>query len=122
MYYQMVNYQNGKIYKIVSAQTDKIYIGSSCEKYLSNRLGGHKTQYKHYQAGKSNYISSIEIVKFDDANIVLLESYPCKDKNELHARERYYIEQNKDILVNQYIPNRSKANTVLRFMRRIRMK
>ena len=35
-------YSRGKIYKIVSDCTDKIYIGSTCEKYLSNRLAGHR--------------------------------------------------------------------------------
>ena len=30
-------YNNSKIYKIISPNTDKIYIGSSIQKYISNR-------------------------------------------------------------------------------------
>jgi hypothetical protein len=38
---------------------------------------------------------------------VLVEKFPCESKDELHARERYYIENNE--CVNKYIPNRTNA-------------
>ena len=38
----MVNYSLGKIYKIVSDLTDKIYIGSTCLEKLCMRLSKHK--------------------------------------------------------------------------------
>ena len=40
--YIMVNYKNGKIYKIQCFVTNKIYIGSTSQFYLSQRLKDHK--------------------------------------------------------------------------------
>jgi len=101
----MPNYQLGKIYKISSSKTDKIYIGSTCQVYLSYRLSGHKTEYKNWKSGESKkYVSSFETLQFDDAEIELLESYPCSNKDELHAREKYHIMLNKEMAVNKHIP------------------
>ena len=88
-----VNYQLGKIYKIESYQTDDFYIGSSCEKYLSNRLAGHKKHYNRWLNNKYHYVSSFDILKYDDAFITLIESYPCNSKEELHKREGYWIRE-----------------------------
>ena len=101
-------YEKGKIYKIVSNETEKIYIGSTIEKYLSNRKGKHIDKYKSYLNKKYNYVSSFELVIYPDCKIYLIESYPCNNINELLSRERYWIEQNKDICVNIYIPSRTR--------------
>lgn len=86
-----VNYQLGKIYKIESYQTNEIYIGSTCEKYLSNRLSGHKRHYKLYLNNKYHFVSSFDILKYDDAFITLIESYSCNNRDELFKREGYWI-------------------------------
>jgi len=86
----MKNYQLGKIYKIVCNVTGLVYIGSTCEPTLSRRLAGHVGSYKRYQKGKKNYISSFKIIENSSYEIVLVESFPCKTKDELHARERYW--------------------------------
>ena len=57
----MVNYQLGKIYKLVDNTNGNIYIGSTCKPYLSSRLAAHKTDYNYYLNGKNNYITSFEI-------------------------------------------------------------
>ena len=101
----MVNYQNGKIYKLVSFQTDKIYIGSTCEK-LTVRKAKHKSDYKRFLDGKRCSITSFEILKYDDVDIILLEKCPCENKEELHRKERFYIE-NTNNCVNKYIPTRT---------------
>lgn len=100
----MVNYNNGKIYKIVSDNTDKIYIGSTTKKYLSHRLKDHKYRYIKYEnrIKEYHYISSFEIIKFNDARIVLIELYPCNSKDELRAREEYYRQMYKDVCVNKF--------------------
>ena len=36
----MVNYENGKIYKIVCNETGSIYIGSTAQKYLAPHTSG----------------------------------------------------------------------------------
>jgi hypothetical protein len=37
----MVNYELAKIYKIVCNKTGMVYIGSTCQRLLSQRLSGH---------------------------------------------------------------------------------
>ncbi len=85
-----MNYQLGKIYKIVDLDSNKCYIGSTCEPTLARRLAKHVSNYKQYLKGKGTYISSYIILAMDDYDIVLLEKYPCNSKDELHAKERYY--------------------------------
>ena len=67
------DYSNGKIYKITSFQTDDIYIGSTCNPYLSTRFSKHKNNYKSYLNGDFNYISSFEIMKYPDAKIIFTD-------------------------------------------------
>jgi hypothetical protein len=98
----MVNYQNGKIYKLVSFRTDKVYIGSTCEK-LSVRKAKHKRSYNQFLSGKYHNVTSFELIKLGDVDIVLLEEYPCENKEQLHKRERFYIE-NTNNCVNKKMP------------------
>lgn len=102
-----VDYQLGKVYKIVSHQTEKIYIGSTCEKYLSNRLGNHRRRYTRYhKAGTGSRVSVFDLLQYGDAQIVLLESVPCNSKDQLTARERFHIENSTAPVVNKVIPFR----------------
>ncbi len=102
----MPNYQESKIYKIVSFSTDDVYIGSTCEKYISNRLGSHRTAYKSYLNGKHRYVTSFKLLETGDYYIELIENYPCNNIYELHARERYWIE-NTENCVNKVVSNRT---------------
>jgi hypothetical protein len=88
----MVNYQLGKVYKVVDNTNQNIYVGSTCKEYLSQRLAGHVSNYKRYLKVKKGYTTSFDIIKNNDYEIVLLESYPCNSKDELTARERFYID------------------------------
>ena len=99
-------YSNGKIYKLVSDKTDKIYIGSCCVP-LYKRLYRHKITYKYFLEGKQGCCSSRELFEIDDGNvqICLIENYPCKSKDELERRERFHIENMN--CVNRHIPTRS---------------
>ena len=88
----MVNYQDGKIYKIVCNITGLVYIGSTCKHYLSQRLQNHKSEYNMFKKNGKRYISSFKVLENGNYNILLLELYPCNTKDELHAKERYYME------------------------------
>jgi hypothetical protein len=88
----MVNYQNGKIYKIVCNITGKVYIGSTTKKYLSQRLVEHIRQYRYYLNTGENYITSLQVLENNNYEIMLLEEYPCSSKDALHARERFYCQ------------------------------
>lgn len=103
----MNKYQRGKIYKIVCNQTNKCYIGSTCEPSLARRLSGHKLKYNIYLKTNTYYTTSFEILQNNNYDIVLIENYPCNSKNELHARERHWIETLE--CVNKVIPKRTRA-------------
>jgi hypothetical protein len=101
-----MNYQNGKIYKLVSNQTDKIYVGSTTQP-LYKRKSKHKSNYKKWVDDNTrSYMTSYEICKYGDCDIILIELFPCNSKIELHARERHFIETLD--CVNKYIPGRTK--------------
>ena len=53
----------------------------------------------------TRYVTSFEVIKSGDFDIILIEHFPCESKEELHKRERYWIERiNK---VNKNIPTRT---------------
>ena len=107
----MPNYKLGKIYKLVSNNTKDIYIGSTCYKHLSKRLGNHRYDRKLYLEGKRKYdLSASHILKYDDCQIVLIEDYPCDTKEQLLKRERYWIETLD--CVNKYIPYRKNRKEI----------
>jgi hypothetical protein len=99
-------YQNGKIYAIKSFQTNDVYYGSTT-KSLSKRLSKHKENYKRYQNKKYHYVSSYEVMKFDDCYIESYELYPCNSKTELERREGQIIGAHDDA-INQRIAGRTK--------------
>ena len=87
----MVNYQLGKVYKIVG--NGKIYVGSTCKRLLCQRLSGHNCVYKSYQKGKGNNVTSFQCLSDPDHYIELLELCPSDSKDELHKCERKWIEE-----------------------------
>jgi len=104
-------YSKSKIYKLVPKVYEGEYIpyyGSTIEQYLSKRLQKHKASYNQFINNKSHFISSFnlfELYGINNIDIILVEDYPCENKYQLFARERYYIE-NYDC-VNKIIPLKS---------------
>ena len=96
----MPNYENSKIYKLVSPHTDEIYIGSTTQK-LCNRMGQHLRDFK---IGK-NKCTCVKLLELGEVKIILIEECPCDTKEQLLKRERYYIENT--VCVNKYIPGRT---------------
>ena len=91
----MPNYQNGKIYKIISFDNPDIcYIGSTTQT-LAMRMGGHRRCYNEYlKVGKTRkYTTACKMVCYPDARIYLIESYNCDNKNELERREGEIIKK-----------------------------
>lgn len=70
----MINYQNGKIYRVVCPCVDQPYIGSTAQS-LKERFRKHK--YKFY----CGILCAI----------ILIEDFPCSSKLELLIRERFWI-------------------------------
>lgn len=92
----MPNYQNGKIYMIWAG--DERYYGSTVDT-LCRRFGKHKSM---------NCRSSVLFDKYgvENCKIELVELFPCNSKEELLAREGYYIRNNE--CVNRCIAGRTK--------------
>ena len=75
----MNKYENGKIYKIICSETERVYIGSTIQT-LKKRLGQHILKKKCMSKD------------FIEPKIYLVENYSCKSKNDLELKERHYIE------------------------------
>ena len=101
----MVNYELAKIYKLVCNKTGLTYIGSTCQKLLSQRLSGHVRNYKCWKNGKTNYVTSFKIIENNDYYMELLEAVPCSSFDELAKKERHYVESID--CVNKSIPGRT---------------
>ena len=96
----MPNYQNSKIYKLINDEMpNKIYYGSTAQKYLCSRLATHK------QDSKKRKNRSKELFEYGKVKIILVENYPCNNKLELLQREKFYIVNNK--CINKSIPTRT---------------
>lgn len=101
-----MSYHTGKIYKIVSKQTDKIYIGST-RQILKERFNNHKKYYNAYILTNKAECSSIYLLKYEDCEIVLIELYPCETRLELYRREGEIQIENINIIVNKNIAGRT---------------
>ena len=108
----VVNYSLGKIYKIVCNTSGLVYIGSTCEPRLCTRLARHVIEFKTKKRNpiKYIYVSSHEIIQNENYDIILIENYPCDNKDDLHRRERYFIETMD--CVNMIIPKREKGERI----------
>jgi group I intron endonuclease len=87
-----VNYQNGKVYKItcdVEGLEDQCYVGSTAIPRLSTRMSHHRTSVR--MGITSTIYTIMREHGVEHFNIILLESCPCNSRDELNAREDYYI-------------------------------
>jgi hypothetical protein len=100
----MPNYANSKIYKMVSFNLPGMpYYGSTTIE-LSRRKGKHVSEFKQFGLGAGGCTSRI-VMAAGDYDIIWVEDFPCERKDQLKARERYYIENH--VCVNKNIPGRT---------------
>tara|TARA_R110000868_G_scaffold46066_7_gene152450 strand:+ start:2363 stop:2818 length:456 start_codon:yes stop_codon:yes gene_type:complete len=86
----------GTVYKISSAQTPKVYIGSTIQS-LNKRFQRHKQNCKYNMS-----CSSKEILQYNDATIEKLYDVEVETIKELRVIERNEVIANNDIVVNKY--------------------
>lgn len=105
----MVNYKNGKIYKLVNSICNEgnCYYGSTCNE-LRIRKQQHKCKYKLWKKRKMCFITSFKLFEedYENVKIVLVEEFKCENKQQLLARERFYIENYK--CLNRNVPGRTR--------------
>ena len=108
----MVNYNNGKIYKIepnCEHEKNEIYIGSTTKKYLSQRMVEHRGNYNRWKNGQTNKTMSFDLFEkygLDNCDIILIENVNVNSKDELIAREKHFIKTLK--CINKLVPGRTK--------------
>jgi hypothetical protein len=85
----MNRYHNGKIYKLVNTVDTRIYVGSTAMP-LSKRLSAHK-QSARYNPAQRVY-EALNTVGWENVRIVQIEALRCDNKQELIAREQFYID------------------------------
>jgi len=91
----MADYSQGKIYKLECNITNDVYYGSTT-KSLSARMSLHKY---------SRTCTAINIIDRGNYTCKIIEEFPCKNRKELEARERWWIENN--VCVNKQVPGRT---------------
>ena len=90
----MVNYQLGKIYKIICRITGEVYVGSTCEKTLARRLVAHRSACSRFlEKQQGSKFSSFQIIQRGDYYIELLENCPCNNNDELRKKEREWYDK-----------------------------
>ena len=90
-------FQDGKIYRVCDVGYTKFYYGSTVQA-LAMRMGGHRSDYKRYKAGKANKSTVYDLFDefgHENCKIELVEPYPCDCRDVLLKREGYYIEHNE---------------------------
>ena len=108
-----MKYQQGKIYKIWNDVDDKLYVGSTCQKYLTTRFSDHKGGYADFIRGRNNmklYQHAKILGGMQHFHIELIENFSCTDLHELRIREGYYQRLLKPEL-NLYIAGRTKIES-----------
>jgi hypothetical protein len=100
--------EKGRVYKISSPQTEKIYIGSTFKK-LKTRLYQHKQAYTRFLNGGKN-LGAFDVVKYDDCVIEELESFEGLNRKGLSVFERKWYDIYKNNVCNINIPNRTKRD------------
>lgn len=97
----MNKYINGKIYALISESAGLTYYGSTIQR-LSQRKGEHARDYRNYLLYDDGWrCSSFEVLKHEDAKIILIEEFPCTSKLELEQREGYYQMNNPCINIHR---------------------
>jgi len=89
----MPDYNKAKIYRISAG--DLTYYGSTTQP-LCNRMGSHRDDFR---TGKG-CASALVLQQDPEAKIVLVEDFPCENREQLNAREQHYIETQP--CVNKY--------------------
>jgi hypothetical protein len=105
----MIDYSKGKIYRLLL--NDEEYVGSTTS-LLCVRKAHHKNCFVRNKNGKAyeGKTSSYNLFEKGEPEIILIENYPCKTKEELHKREREVMEERRRLgikIINFSIPTQT---------------
>lgn len=117
----VLDFSQGKIYKLTNSKSNKIYVGSTALT-LDKRFSFHKSNYKRYLQGKHTYERSFDILSCPDVKIELLENFPCKRKQELWEREDYYKNKLKKYCINDRLAITNNKDYARNYMKKYNTK
>ena len=103
-----MDFQNGKVYRIDCLTTGEVYIGSTCQPTMAKRLANHVSTFKQWKRTGKGFITLYPIIERDNYKITMIELYPCNTKDELSAREGFYIRSMN--CVNKQIAGRTQKD------------
>jgi 1,2-phenylacetyl-CoA epoxidase PaaB subunit len=83
------DYNNGKIYQVLNRINNEVYVGSTCQQ-LSSRMALHR-RYSIKHNGK--LYDEMRRLGNEYFYIVLIENYPCGNKDDLTSRQHFYIKE-----------------------------
>jgi len=100
-------YEKGVIYKLCCKDLNikEIYVGSTCN--FSRRKCQHKSVVSNVDNEEYVYRFIRDNGGWDNWEMILIENYPCSDRQQLLGRERYWYET-LEASLNMVYPNRSK--------------
>ena len=97
----MPNYQLAKIYKIVDDIDDIVYVGSTSQRLLCERMRDHR--HKARSGSTAPIHQHMRSVGVDRFRIVLVEDFPCGRREQLTAREDFWMSKiPKERLLNMH--------------------
>jgi len=105
-----MNYKNSVIYKLCCKDVSitDCYVGSSTS--FNKRKSQHKCACNNEQ-NKRHHLNVYQFIidngGWQNWDMIVVEDFPCESKNELHTRERYWLETLHATL-NRSVPTRSK--------------
>ena len=106
-----IDYSKTLIYKLVHKddfENEDVYVGSTTD--FRRRKNNHKTRCNNPTTKGYNYKVYQNIREnggWDEWVMIEIEKFPCKDKREVNARERYWCEFYKSNL-NIKVPGRTR--------------
>ena len=101
------NIKIGRIYKIISSESNSCYIGSTFQN-IEDRFKNHKEKYSTYQKGfRVNFFTSFVLFEeygTENCKIEIIKEYQVIDKKHLEVYESLWINKLKQNSVNLKTP------------------
>tara|TARA_R110000822_G_scaffold71270_1_gene171952 strand:- start:362 stop:832 length:471 start_codon:yes stop_codon:yes gene_type:complete len=97
----MQPYNTAKIYRIVCNATAKCYIGATTLPTIQHRLKSHLAQFKSFNKGQGDFMSSFKILQSGDYIVELLENVKYVNRSEVDDIENKYINDNDCVNINR---------------------
>lgn len=102
------DYSRAFIYALKAPGSPEVYYGS-CTTSPELRWAQHVNHFNRWCAGmdEQRYLRAFDVMVNQGAEMTVLEEFPCDSAEELHKREREWIEKDSNS-VNCCIPGRSR--------------